>query len=62
MRGACGTTGNVTWTRDLFIDRSLRGQVAGKVVVVTGGSSGIGLATASMMALAGAPGGNRRTK
>ncbi len=39
---------------DLFIDRSLRGHVAGRVVVVTGGSSGIGLATATMMALAGA--------
>jgi NAD(P)-dependent dehydrogenase (short-subunit alcohol dehydrogenase family) len=39
---------------DLFIDRSLRGHVAGKVVVVTGGSSGIGLATAVMMARAGA--------
>jgi len=39
---------------DLFIDRSLRGHVGGKVVVVTGGSSGIGHATAVMMARAGA--------
>jgi len=39
---------------DLFIDRSLRGHVAGKVVVVTGGSSGIGHATAVMMGKAGA--------
>jgi NAD(P)-dependent dehydrogenase (short-subunit alcohol dehydrogenase family) len=39
---------------DLFIDRSLRGHVSGKVVVVTGGSSGIGHATAVMMARAGA--------
>jgi len=39
---------------DLFIDRSLRGHVKGKVVVVTGGSSGIGHATAVMMGRAGA--------
>ncbi len=39
---------------DLFIDRSLRGHVEDKVVVVTGGSSGIGHATAIMMAKAGA--------
>lgn len=39
---------------DLFIDRSLRGHVEDKVVVVTGGSSGIGHATAVMMAKAGA--------
>ena len=39
---------------DLFIDRSLRGAVAGKVVLVTGGSSGIGLAAACRFAEAGA--------
>lgn len=39
---------------DLFIDRSLRGHVGDKVVVVTGASSGIGKATAHMMAEAGA--------
>ena len=39
---------------DLFIDRSLKGQVKGKVVLITGGSSGIGLATAHKAAAAGA--------
>jgi NAD(P)-dependent dehydrogenase (short-subunit alcohol dehydrogenase family) len=39
---------------DLFIDRTLSGQVKGKVVVVTGASSGIGKATALKMAAAGA--------
>ena len=39
---------------DLFIDRTLKGQVQGKVVVITGGSSGIGLAAAHKIADAGA--------
>ena len=39
---------------DLHIDRSLSGTVAGKVVLVTGGSSGIGLAAAHKFAEAGA--------
>ena len=38
----------------LSIDRTLRGTVAGKVVLVTGGSSGIGLASAIKFAEAGA--------
>jgi NAD(P)-dependent dehydrogenase (short-subunit alcohol dehydrogenase family) len=38
----------------LQIDHSLRGTVAGKVVLVTGGSSGIGLAAACKFAEAGA--------
>jgi NAD(P)-dependent dehydrogenase (short-subunit alcohol dehydrogenase family) len=38
----------------LSIDRSLRGTVGGKVVLVTGGSSGIGLAAAIKFAQAGA--------
>jgi NAD(P)-dependent dehydrogenase (short-subunit alcohol dehydrogenase family) len=39
---------------DLFIDRSLKGAAGGKVVLVTGGSSGIGLAAACKFAEAGA--------
>ncbi|GAB3649090.1 SDR family oxidoreductase [Ramlibacter alkalitolerans] len=39
---------------ELHTDRTLRGTVAGKVVLVTGGSSGIGLAAAHRFAEAGA--------
>jgi NAD(P)-dependent dehydrogenase (short-subunit alcohol dehydrogenase family) len=39
---------------DLFVDRSLRGAVAGKRVLVTGGSAGIGKAIALKLAGAGA--------
>ncbi len=39
---------------DLFIDHSLAGRVKGRVVVVTGSSSGIGKATALKLAEAGA--------
>jgi NAD(P)-dependent dehydrogenase (short-subunit alcohol dehydrogenase family) len=46
------------WERNLdpalSIDHTLRGQVAGKVVLITGGSSGIGLAAAHKIAEAGA--------
>lgn len=39
---------------DLQIDRTLKGKVAGRVVLITGGSSGIGLAAAKKIAAAGA--------
>jgi NAD(P)-dependent dehydrogenase (short-subunit alcohol dehydrogenase family) len=39
---------------DLHVDRSLAGKVRGKRVLVTGGSSGIGLAAANRLAEAGA--------
>jgi NAD(P)-dependent dehydrogenase (short-subunit alcohol dehydrogenase family) len=39
---------------DLFVDRSLRGRVAGQVVLITGGSAGIGHAAAVKIARAGA--------
>jgi NAD(P)-dependent dehydrogenase (short-subunit alcohol dehydrogenase family) len=38
----------------LFVDRSLKGTVGGKVVLITGGSSGIGLSAACRFADAGA--------
>jgi len=39
---------------DLFVDRSLSGKVKGRVVLITGGSSGIGRAAALKVAAAGA--------
>ncbi len=39
---------------DLFVDRSLRGKVENRVVLITGGSSGIGKASAIKVAEAGA--------
>jgi len=39
---------------DLFKDRSLKGAVGGKVVLITGGSSGIGLSASKKFAEAGA--------
>ncbi len=38
---------------DLFIDHTLKGQIAGKVILITGGTSGIGQATAMKIAAAG---------
>ncbi len=61
---ACPRLGDYAWVLwdywerhldpDLSIDRTLAGQVAGKVVLVTGGSSGIGLAAARKIVAAGA--------
>ena len=39
---------------DLYADRSLRGRIANRVVLITGGSSGIGKAAAFKVAAAGA--------
>ncbi|MCG3168696.1 MAG: hypothetical protein CALGDGBN_00193 [Pseudomonadales bacterium] len=39
---------------DLFVDRTLEGQVRDRVVLITGGSAGIGKATAIRLAAAGA--------
>lgn len=39
---------------DLLVDHSLKGQIKNKVVLITGGSSGIGLAAAMKIAEAGA--------
>ncbi len=38
---------------DLFIDNTLKGQITGKVILITGGTSGIGQATAMKVAAAG---------
>jgi NAD(P)-dependent dehydrogenase (short-subunit alcohol dehydrogenase family) len=38
---------------DLFIDRTLKGQITGKTILITGGTSGIGQATALKLAAAG---------
>jgi hypothetical protein len=47
---------------DLFVDRSLKGKVRNKVVLITGGSSGIGLSSAQRVAEAGAITDHRRAR
>ncbi len=61
---ACPSLENYAWVLwdywerhldpDLLIDRTLKGKVRGKVVMITGGSSGIGLAAAKKIIEAGA--------
>ena len=53
-RRGSGTTGSATSTPTCSSDRSLAGAVRGKVVLITGASSGIGRATAVKVADAGA--------
>ena len=52
--GAYGTTGSATSIRTCSSTGACEAMCSGKVVVVTGGSSGIGHATALMLARAGA--------
>jgi hypothetical protein len=44
--GGCGTTGSATSTPTCSSTAACKGKVGGKVVLITGGSSGIGLAAA----------------